>query len=103
MSSSIIKIRAFFGSENPHFVIEKTLHPQRMIVWYAMFNHGIIGQIFVDGTMTAEDFEKWFSSPLFKVTLISTRYGSCKMELNPIELKKDLIYWRNISVSTFWL
>lgn len=77
--------------ENPHFVMENSLHPQPVD---AVSSHRIIGPIFVVWTVTTQwslkVLEKYFI-PLSKVTLISTWCGSCKTVLDPTGPRKWLI------------
>ena len=47
-----------WGSENPHFSIEKSLHPQRLTVWCAISSKGIIGPIFIEGTVNHESYRR---------------------------------------------
>jgi hypothetical protein len=42
-----------WGTENPHFSIKKSLHPQRVTVWCAISEKGIIGPFFIDGNVTS--------------------------------------------------
>lgn len=42
-----------WGSEHPHFAIDRSLHPLRVTVWCAMSTRGIVGAVFVDGTVTS--------------------------------------------------
>lgn len=38
----------FWGSENPHVIVEKQMHPQRVTVWCAFWAGGIIGPYFFE-------------------------------------------------------
>ena len=42
-----------WGTKNPHFSIEKTLHPEQETVWCALSNRGIVGQIFFEQTVNS--------------------------------------------------
>jgi len=37
-----------WGSENPHAVLKKPMHPQRVTVWCGMWSGGIIGPFFFE-------------------------------------------------------
>ena len=37
-----------WGSENPHVIMEKPMHPQRVTVWCGMWSGGIIGPFFFE-------------------------------------------------------
>lgn len=56
-----------WGTENPHFAIEKSLHPKRVTVWCAMSSRGIIGAIFIEGTVTAERYVKILENDLIPI------------------------------------
>ena len=45
-----------WGSEHPHFEVDRSLHPLRVTAWCAMSTQGIIGAIFVDGIATSEQY-----------------------------------------------
>jgi len=40
-------------SENPHVVMEKPMHPQRVTVWYGFWSGGIIGPFFFENEQGA--------------------------------------------------
>jgi transposase len=42
-----------WGSENPYFSIQKSLHPRRITVWVALSTGGIIGPVFLNKTITS--------------------------------------------------
>jgi hypothetical protein len=42
----------FWAFENPLKVMETSLHPARYTVWRAVSNQWLIGQIFVEDTIT---------------------------------------------------
>ncbi|GBN82707.1 hypothetical protein AVEN_156381-1 [Araneus ventricosus] len=42
-----------WGTENPHFVIEKSLYPRRVTVWCALTSRGIVGAIFFEQTFNS--------------------------------------------------
>jgi hypothetical protein len=46
----------FWGLENPHIVQEQPLHDEKLLVWCAMSEHGIIGPFFFDGTVKSKNY-----------------------------------------------
>jgi len=45
-----------WGTENPHLVVAKPLHPQKCTVWCAISAGGIVGPFFIQTTVTAADY-----------------------------------------------
>ena len=43
-----------WGSEHPHFEVDRSLYPLRITVWCAMSTRGVVGAVSVDGTVTSE-------------------------------------------------
>ena len=53
----------FWGLENPHVTHEQPLHDEKLFVWCAMSEHGIIGLSVFDGTVNSQRYrEMLFSS-----------------------------------------
>ena len=46
-----------WGTENPHFVVEKPLHPEYLTVWMGISCAGIIGPFFFYSTITGESYQ----------------------------------------------
>ncbi|GBM69071.1 hypothetical protein AVEN_275702-1 [Araneus ventricosus] len=44
---------SIWGTENPHFAIEKSLYPRRVTVWSALSSRGIVGAIFFEQTVNS--------------------------------------------------
>jgi len=47
------RIVIFASSENPHVVMEKPMHSQRVTVWYGFWSDGIIGPFFFENEQGA--------------------------------------------------
>lgn len=60
-----------WGTENPHFVVEKDMHPQRVIVWCGLWAEGVIGPYFFENetgkivTVNAEWYRDMISNFLW--------------------------------------
>jgi hypothetical protein len=46
----------FWASENPHRVVEMSLHPAKCTVWCAISKQGLTGLIFVEGNLTNQQY-----------------------------------------------
>jgi len=52
----------YWTDDNPHWVQEKPLHSQRVTVWCAVAEWGIIGPYFFDGTVNGEQYRQMINS-----------------------------------------
>jgi len=48
-----------WGSENPHVVMKKPMHPQRGTVWCGFWSGGIIGSFFFENEQGAVNGERY--------------------------------------------
>lgn len=55
--------RRIWSAENPHVFIESPLHPQKVGVWVAMSRRRIIGPIFFDGRINANNYRQTILEP----------------------------------------
>lgn len=46
----------FWASENPYFMTQKPLHSKKLTVWCAISSYGIIGPVFIKGSVTGESY-----------------------------------------------
>jgi hypothetical protein len=44
----------FWASENLRLTVANPVHPERLILWYALSNIGIFGTMFISGTATSD-------------------------------------------------
>ena len=56
-----------WATEQPHEVLEKPFHPKRVTVWCAFSAIGIIGPIFIDGTVTSANYHKLLSDEFVSI------------------------------------
>jgi len=54
-----------WGTENPHFVVERPLHPEYLTVWMAISGSGLIGSFFFYDTVNAERYQIMLENEFF--------------------------------------
>ncbi|GFT77392.1 t-complex protein 1 subunit delta [Nephila pilipes] len=47
------------GRERLEITVVRSLHPKKFLVWCAISSHGVFGPIFIDGTLSAENYRKF--------------------------------------------
>jgi hypothetical protein len=55
----------FWGLENPHVTHEQPLHDEKLLVWCAISEHGIIGPFVFDGTVNSQRYREMLSNFFF--------------------------------------
>jgi len=90
----------FWGLENPHVTHEQPLHDEKLLVWCAMSEHGIIGPFVFDGTVNSQRYREMLNNFFFprlralRIPLATTwfqqdgatalfkqKFGSCAIEI----------------------
>jgi len=54
-----------WGTENPHFVVERPLHPEYLTVWMGISGSGLIGPFFFYDTVTGERYKTMLENDFF--------------------------------------
>ncbi len=55
----------FWGLQNPHVIHEQPLHDEKLLVWCAMSEHGIIGPFIFDGTVNSQRYREMLHDCFF--------------------------------------
>jgi Helix-turn-helix domain (DUF4817) len=55
----------FWGLQNPHVIHEQPLHDEKLLVWCAMSEHGIIGPFVFDGTVNSQRYREMLTEYFF--------------------------------------
>ncbi|GFT71062.1 t-complex protein 1 subunit delta [Nephila pilipes] len=76
----------YWGRERLEITVVRSLHPKKFLVWCAISSHGVFGPIFIDGTLSAENYRKFLDEEFlfFMVMTWSKVIGLCRMEQDHI-------------------
>ncbi|GFS55201.1 t-complex protein 1 subunit delta [Nephila pilipes] len=77
----------YWDRERLEITVVRSLHPKKFLVWCAISSHGVFGPIFIDGTLSAANYRKFWtrsSSLFFMVMTWSKVIGLCRMEQDHI-------------------
>jgi hypothetical protein len=88
----------FWVSENPHRFMETSLHPAKCIVYFAVWKQELTGLIFVEDTMTNQQYLQQLQNEVIPVIqgvgVVDTTFfqydGECPHRANAIDILHDV-------------
>ena len=73
----------YWAPENPQWVVEQSLHSPRTTAWAAIWQGGVYGPFFFDGTVNKERYLQMLQKEFWPVVVAEegpTRSSSCRTE-----------------------
>jgi len=102
----------FYVSENPHRVTETSHHPAKCTMCFAVSRQGLIIPIFVEGTITNQQYLKQLQNEVIPVIqgeghvdTFSQQDGACPHKVNVLNVQQDVFGTHVLSHSfpeCFW-